>query len=70
LQWYDLYPHSTDAIYLPLAHLRIAQISERLGRNEDAARHYRRFIDFWKDCDPELRPLVTEARSAVARVAH
>jgi len=27
------------------------------------------FIELWRDCDPELRPLVEEARSPVATLA-
>jgi DNA-binding SARP family transcriptional activator/TolB-like protein len=44
------------------AHLRMAQIYERQGERQKAAAHYARFAELWKDCDPELRPLVEEAR--------
>jgi tetratricopeptide (TPR) repeat protein len=44
------------------AHLRMAQIYERQGKREKAKEHYGRFIELWKDCDPELRPLVDQAR--------
>ena len=45
------------------AHLRMAQIYERQGDRRKAAEHYARFVELWKDCDPEFRPLVEEARS-------
>jgi tetratricopeptide (TPR) repeat protein len=44
------------------AHLRMAQIYERQGKQQKAAEHYANFIELWKDCDPELRPLVDQAR--------
>ncbi|NIU63571.1 MAG: hypothetical protein GWN66_23915, partial [Pseudomonas stutzeri] len=40
--------------------LRRAQIHERLGEPEQAAEHYARFIEFWQDCDLELRSQVEE----------
>jgi DNA-binding SARP family transcriptional activator/TolB-like protein len=48
------------------AHLRLSQIYERQGERQKAADHYARFIELWKGCDPELRPLVEEARRRMA----
>jgi tetratricopeptide (TPR) repeat protein len=48
------------------AHLRMARIYERQGERQKAAAHYARFAELWKDCDPELRPLVEEARHRTA----
>lgn len=48
------------------AHLRMAQIYERRGQREKAAGHYARFVELWKDCDPEFRPLLEEARRRMA----
>jgi DNA-binding SARP family transcriptional activator/TolB-like protein len=47
------------------AHLRMAQIYERQGERKKASTHYARFAELWKDCDPEFRPLVEEARSRI-----
>jgi hypothetical protein len=47
------------------ARLLSAQIYERLGAADSAAVQYKRFIDLWKDCDPELRPWVEAARRAL-----
>ena len=44
------------------AHLRLAQIYERQGKRQKASEHYARFIELWRNCDPELRPLVEQAR--------
>jgi hypothetical protein len=45
----------------------LAQIYERRGDRAKAAEHYGQFIELWKDCDPELRPLVESARQRLAR---
>jgi hypothetical protein len=55
-------------IYLAPAHLREGEIYEKLGRPAQAADHYARFIELWKDCDPELRPTMEEARRRLARL--
>ena len=48
------------------AHLRLAEIYERRGERQKAREHYARFAERWKDSDPELRPLVEEARRRMA----
>jgi tetratricopeptide (TPR) repeat protein len=48
------------------AHLRMAQIYDRKGDRQKAAEHYARFLELWKDCDPELRPVVEEASRRLA----
>ncbi len=57
-----------DIVYLAPALLRSAEVYERLGEREQAATHYQRFITRWKNCDPELRPMVTAAEEALARL--
>jgi len=47
------------------AHLRLAQIYDHQGERRRAVDHYARFIALWKHCDPQLRPLVMEARQRV-----
>jgi tetratricopeptide (TPR) repeat protein len=47
------------------AHLHMAQIYEQQGERRKAAAHYARFVELWKDCDPNLRPLVEQARRRV-----
>ena len=49
------------------AHLRRAEIAERLGRSADAAEHRKRVAVLWKDAEPEFRALVTGAADVVAR---
>jgi len=45
---------------------RLAQIEERRGNTDKAIHYYKRFIGWWKDCDPELRPQLDEARVRLA----
>jgi len=58
-----------EIAYVAPAHLRRAQIHERLGEHQEAAEHYARFIELWQDCDPELRPIVEEAERRLAALA-
>jgi hypothetical protein len=44
------------------AQLRQAEIHERLGNASEAAAHYARFLELWRDSDPELQPMVSAAR--------
>jgi tetratricopeptide (TPR) repeat protein len=55
-------------MYLVPAHYYLGQIYEQLDRPEDALEHYRLFVDWWRDSDPELRTWWEEGRSALARV--
>ncbi len=69
LIWYEaLSWRPFDLVYRVPAHFRQAEIYERLGDQEAAAHHYARVIELWKDCDPELRPLVEAAERALERL--
>jgi tetratricopeptide (TPR) repeat protein len=46
----------------------LGQVHERLGNFAEARQHYARFVDWWMDCDPELRPLWEEGREGLARL--
>lgn len=46
----------------------LGQVYEALGDPEEAKRHYARFVRFWEDCDPELRPLWERGREALERL--
>jgi DNA-binding SARP family transcriptional activator/TolB-like protein len=66
LRWYASFPDPSnffyDPHYLAPSHLRRAEIYERRGEHAQAAEHYRRFVELWQDTDPELQPLVEQAR--------
>jgi tetratricopeptide (TPR) repeat protein len=70
LPWYGSFAqHSIyDLIYLAPAHLRRAQIYERLEQQDKVVEHYTRFIELWQDCDPELKPKVVNAKDRLAQI--
>jgi eukaryotic-like serine/threonine-protein kinase len=41
-----------------VAHLELGKVYERLGDTAKAREYYQRLLTFWKDGDPDLRPLV------------
>ncbi len=49
----------------PLYHLRVAEIYEKKGDKAQAIAHYKKFVEIWKDADPEL----SEPGRAKARLA-
>jgi DNA-binding SARP family transcriptional activator/TolB-like protein len=61
-------PQGYDLHYLALSHLGRARIHDSLGNAARAATHYRRFIALWSEADPELQPLVLEARARLDRL--
>ncbi len=68
-RWYGSLSEQYDAMYLPLIHLRMAQISQRAGNVGAAANHYTRFVALWRDSDPELRPVVDQATAALQKLS-
>ncbi|HET6578542.1 MAG TPA: protein kinase [Gemmatimonadales bacterium] len=51
------------------AYLQLARILERTGRPAEAREAYQFVAYAWRHADPELQPLVDEARQAVARLS-
>jgi tetratricopeptide (TPR) repeat protein len=49
----------------PLAHERLGRLYEKMDRPEDAIDAYERFIEVWRDADPELQSRVKKARRQV-----
>jgi tetratricopeptide (TPR) repeat protein len=57
-----------DALWAPLlpyAHRRLGDVYLALGDTTAAIEHISAFADMWRDADPDLQPLVEEARAAV-----
>ncbi len=52
----------------PLAAYRIGRIYEQLEAWDKASESYEYFLEAWKDADPELQPMVEEARQAIIRL--
>jgi tetratricopeptide (TPR) repeat protein len=57
---------SSDATELAGIYRRLGVLYEERGDRERSAHYYSRFIELWKDCDPELQPRVAEARRRLA----
>jgi len=55
-----------DLIYLAPSHLRQSEIYEKLGRTDEAVRHYRRGVELWEACDLKLQPIVDQAKQRLA----
>lgn len=52
--------------HFSFAHQRLVLLYSRMGQLESARRHWEAFAKAFDDPDPELRPLVDEARAALA----
>jgi tetratricopeptide (TPR) repeat protein len=58
-----------DAYELAPALKRSGELYEAKGDRAKAIDRYRRFVDLWKDADPELQPGVREVRARLARLS-
>jgi tetratricopeptide (TPR) repeat protein len=57
------------AFNLAAALRRLGELYESQGAKDKAIEYYTRFVDLWKDADPELQPLVKDVRRHVADLA-
>jgi tetratricopeptide (TPR) repeat protein len=48
---------------------RLGELYEARGDRAKARDYYGRFVDLWKDADPELQPVVRDVRARLARLA-
>ena len=62
-----LWRYEPDAIELGWTIRRLAELQEQLGEGDPAAT-YARLVALWRDADPELRPIVDDARARIAAV--
>ncbi len=71
LNWYANLVETSpfELPYLAVSYLRRAEVYDGLGQPEDARSHYARFIELWKDADPELQPEVAAARQRLEELA-
>ena len=70
LDWY-LNLSSTspfEVVYVPISYLRRGEIYDKLGDYEKAIPHYNRFVEYWQDCDPELRPILDKAKKRIDEI--
>ena len=57
-----------DVNSVPNITRRLGELYEAKGDRASAARYYRRFVELWKNADPELQPQVAEVRARLARL--
>ena len=77
IAWFERYVTSnypyrgrdTDYQYLAGVYKRLGELYEAKGDREKAASYFSRFVDLWKDADPELQPRVAEVRARLARLS-
>jgi tetratricopeptide (TPR) repeat protein len=48
--------------------LALARLRDEAGDLDEAAQYYAWFVEMWKDADPELQPLVEEARTRLQEI--
>src|SRR5262249_26338673 len=70
LGWYASFGESAlyDRIYLAPSHLHRAEIYDRIGDREKARFHYQRFVELWKDADPQLQPMIADVEQRLSRM--
>jgi hypothetical protein len=52
----------------PVARLKLARAYEMLGQSEKAHDAFAYFVEAWADADPELQPMVEEAKRSMVRL--
>jgi eukaryotic-like serine/threonine-protein kinase len=55
-----------DGTQLAPAHKRLGELYEQRGDRKRARHHYARFVELWRECDPELRPAVIEVQQKLS----
>jgi tetratricopeptide (TPR) repeat protein len=61
---------NSDPYYLPFTLFRLGELYQDAGEAKRAIDYYSRFVDLWKNADPDLQPRVTEARKRISALAH
>jgi len=59
---------NVDKFHLGPALFRLGELYESAGDVAHATEYYGRFVDLWKNADPELQPRVTDAREQLAQL--
>jgi len=62
-------PWFTDRDALALTYRRLGELYEQRGNRDKAMESYNKVLDLWKDADPELQPVLQDARQRLARLA-
>jgi tetratricopeptide (TPR) repeat protein len=67
IRWFSTFVGVSNA-YWPIAYLYLGQAYEALGEVDKARTAYASFVEMWGNADPELQPMVEEARTALLRL--
>jgi tetratricopeptide (TPR) repeat protein len=59
----------SDKLVLAPTYKRLGELYEARGDRTKAREYYGRFVDLWKDADPELQPMVRDVRARLAGLA-
>jgi tetratricopeptide (TPR) repeat protein len=54
---------------LPLSYRRLGELYETRGDREKALESYGRFVDLWRNADPELQPKVKDVQKRIGELA-
>ncbi len=65
--WARTFP-DRDGTYLAATYRRLGELYEAKGERQKAYSYYAKFVELWKDADPELQPKVQEAKRHLARL--
>ncbi len=57
-----------DAFFLAPTYRRLGELYEEKGDRTTAASYYQKFVDLWRDADPDLQPQVTAVKKKLAKV--
>jgi tetratricopeptide (TPR) repeat protein len=58
-----------DLLFLAGSHKRLGELYDAKGDRAKATAHLTKFVELWKNADPELQPSVQDARKRLARLA-
>jgi tetratricopeptide (TPR) repeat protein/tRNA A-37 threonylcarbamoyl transferase component Bud32 len=59
---------NNDQYFLALSYERLGELWENKGDKKKAAEYYTKFVDLWKNADPDLQPKVAEAKARLAKL--
>ena len=59
---------TTDDMFLGPSLKRLGELYEAKGDRDNAARNYARFVELWKNADPELQPSVKDVQGRLKRL--
>ena len=64
----DPYRGSTDWLWRAGTLIRAGELHEARGESQLAAQRYGELVEWWRDADPELQPVVQDMRQRIARL--